>query len=148
MAQTRDELLGTDLKLRIETRPDFMGIGMDLQVTKSGDLMISHGRQNLGQAILHRLLTRKGELTDTGHPDYGSRLHELIGEPNNSRTRDLVRLYAKECIAQDPRVHEIVGLTGTTAPDDPHVVLLEITVLPIRSSVPMNITFPFYLEVA
>ncbi|MDD1683929.1 MAG: GPW/gp25 family protein [Methanoregula sp.] len=148
MAQTKDELLGTDLKLRIETRPDFMGIGMDLQVRRSGDLMMSHGRQNLGQAILHRLLTRKGELADTGHPDYGSRLHELIGEPNNSRTRDLVRLYAKECISQDPRVREIVKLTAATAPDNPHVVLLDITVVPIKSSVPMNITFPFYLEVA
>ncbi len=39
-----------------------------------------------------------------GHPDYGSRLHELIGEPNNERTRELVRLYAKECISQEPRV--------------------------------------------
>jgi len=148
MAQTKDELLGTDLKLRIETRPDFMGIGMDLQVRRSGDLMMSHGRQNLGQAILHRLLTRKGELADTGHPDYGSRLHELIGEPNNSRTRDLVRLYAKECISQDPRVREIAKVMAATAPDNPHVVLLDITVLPIKSSVPMNITFPFYLEVA
>jgi phage baseplate assembly protein W len=143
-----EELLGTDLKLRIETRPDFVGIGMDLQVTKSGDLMTSHGRQNLGQAILNRLLTRRGELAELGHPDYGSRLHELIGEPNNSQTRDLVRLYAKECIAQDPRIHEIVRLTVATAADNPHIVLLDITVLPIRSSVPMNITFPFYLEVA
>jgi phage baseplate assembly protein W len=143
-----DELLGTDLKLRIETRPDFVGIGMDLQVTKSGDLMTVHGRQNLGQAILHRLLTRRGELAELGHPEYGSRLHELVGEPNNSRTRDLVRLYAKECIAQDPRIHEIARLAVHTAADNPHVVLLDITVLPIKSSVPMNITFPFYLEVA
>ncbi len=146
--RTDEELLGTDLKLSIETRPDFAGIGMDLQVTKSGDLMKSHGRLNLGQAILHRLLTRKGELAELGHPDYGSRLHELIGEPNNSRTRDLVRLYAKECIAQDPRIHEIVRLTVAAAADNPHIVLLDITVLPIKSSVPMNITFPFYLEVA
>jgi phage baseplate assembly protein W len=148
MMRTDEELLGTDLKLLIEIRPDFAGIGMDLQVTKSGDLKKSHGRQNLGQAILHRLLTRKGELAELGHPDYGSRLHELIGEPNNSRTRDLVRLYAKECIAQDPRIHEIVRLTAGTAADNPHIVLLDITVLPIKSSVPMNITFPFYLEVA
>lgn len=143
-----DDLLGTDLKLRIETRPDFVGIGMDLKVTKSGDLMMAHGRQNLGQAILHRLLTRRGELTELGHPDYGSRLHELIGEPNNDRTRDLVRLYAKECISQDPRIHEIVKLTVSTAADNPHIVLLDITVQPIKSNVPMNITFPFYLELA
>ena len=148
MMRMNEELLGTDLKLRIETRPDFVGIGMDLGVTKSGDLRTSSGRQNLGQAILHRLLTRRGELAELGHPDYGSRLHELIGEPNNDRTRDLVRLYAKECISQDPRIHEIVKLSVGTAADNPHIVLLDITVLPIKSNVPMNITFPFYLEVA
>jgi phage baseplate assembly protein W len=148
MMRMNEELLGTDLILRIETRPDFVGTGMDIQVTRSGDLMTSSGRQNLGQAILLRLLTRKGELTELGHPDYGSRLHELIGEPNNDRTRDLVRLYAKECITQDPRIHEIVKLTVEAAADNPHIVILDITVLPIKSSVPMNITFPFYLEVA
>ena len=141
-----EELLGTDLKLRMETRPDFAGIGMDLQVTRSGDLMTSSGRHNLAQAILHRLMTRRGELAEIGHPDYGSRLHELIGEPNNERTRDLVRLYAKECISQEPRVREIVRLR--VAADSADVVLLDVTVIPIRSNVPMNITFPFYLEVA
>jgi phage baseplate assembly protein W len=144
--RVNEELLGTDLKLRIESRPDFVGLGMDLQVTKSGDLRTLSGRQNLVQAMLHRLLTRKGELAELGHPDYGSRLHELIGEPNNDRTRDLVRLYAKECISQEPRIREIVKIR--VAADSRDVVLLDITILPIKSSVAMNITFPFYLEVA
>ena len=146
--QMNEGLLGTDLKLLVESRPDFMGIGMDLQISKKGDLRTVSGRQNLGQAILHRLMTRRGELTDLGHPDYGSRLYELIGEPNNERTRDLVRLYAKECISQDPRIQDLKKLTVSVADDNPHVVLLDITVLPIKSNVPMNITFPFYLEVA
>jgi phage baseplate assembly protein W len=143
-----EELLGTDLKLLIETRPDFMGIGMDLQISKNGDIRTVSGRHNLGQAILHRLLTRRGELADLGHPDYGSRLYELIGEPNNERTRELVRLFAKECISQDPRIQDIKKLTVCVADDNPYIVLLDITVLPIKSNVPMNITFPFYLEVA
>jgi len=142
-----EELLGTDLELLVETRPEYLGLGADLLVNKRGDLQAVYGRENLGQAILHRLLTRKGELRDLGHPEYGSRLYELIGEPNNERTRDLVRLYAKECISQETRAQDIISLTVSVQRDNPHVVLLDITVLPIKSNVPMNLVFPFYLEV-
>lgn len=142
-----EELYGTDLKLIMETRPEYMGLGVDLLVNKKGDIQTASGRENLGQAILHRLLTRRGELGDIGHPDYGSQLHDLIGEPNNERTRELVRLYAKECIMQEPRVQDIKSLTVSVQKGNQHVVLLDITVLPIKSNVPMNVVFPFYLEV-
>lgn len=141
-----EELLGKDLKLSFEAAPEYVGLGADLLVSRKGDLETVSGRESLGQALLHRLLTRRGELGDIGHPDYGSRLHELIGEPNNERTRELVRLYARECISQEPRVKDIVSLTATVS-SDPHVVVLDVTVLPIKSSVPMNVVFPFYLEV-
>ena len=142
-----EELYGTDLKLFMETRSEYMGLGADLLVNQKGDLQTVSGRENLGQAILHRLLTRKGELRDIGHPDYGSRLHELIGEPNNERTRELVRLYVKECISQEPRVQDIKSLTVSVQKGNPYVVLLDLTVLPTKSNVPMNVAFPFYLEV-
>lgn len=142
-----EELLGTDLKLLIETKPEYLGLGADIMVSKKGDLQIASGRANLGQAILNRLLTRKGELADIGHPEYGSRLHELIGEPNNEKTRELVRLYAKECVSQEIRVQDIVNITVSVDGNNRNEVLLDITVLPIKSNVPMNVVFPFYLEV-
>ncbi len=143
-----EKLLGTDLKFILESGPEYSGLGLDLLVSKKGDLQTVSGRENLGQAILHRMMTRQGELADIGHPDYGSRLHELIGEPNNESTRDLVRLYIKECISQEPRVQDIVSLLVNVHKDNPHVVLVDLTVLPIKSNVPMNVVFPFYLEVA
>lgn len=142
-----EKLLGTDLKFILESGPEYGGLGLDLLVSKKGDLQTVSGRENLGQAILHRMMTRQGELVDIGHPDYGSRLHELIGEPNNEDTRDLVRLYIKECISQEPRVQDIVSLLVNVHKDNPHAVLVDITVLPIKSNVPMNVVFPFYLEV-
>lgn len=142
-----EDLLGTDLKLLIEARPEYLGLGADIMVSKKGDLQAASGRANLGQAIMHRLLTRKGEIGDLGHPEYGSRLHELIGKPNNEMTRELVRLYVKECISQEARVQDIVNITVIVPGDNPNAVLLDITVLPIKSSVPMNVVFPFYLEV-
>lgn len=65
------------------------------------------GRDNLTQAILNRFNTRQGELAALGHPDYGSRLHLLMGEINNERTRKLAELYIRESLAQESRVAAI-----------------------------------------
>src|SRR3954470_14271634 len=45
------------------------------------------GRDNLGQAIVLRLLTERGELEEVGHPEYGSPLHELPGAPDTETGR-------------------------------------------------------------
>ncbi|MDD1669074.1 MAG: DUF2634 domain-containing protein [Methanomicrobiales archaeon] len=144
---TEEELLGSDLELRIQPYSVTGGIGIDLFVGRGGDLSMATGRANLGQALLHRLLTRRGELADIGHPDYGSRLYELIGEPNNPGTRERVKLYVKEAVAQEIRVKDVIGIEVLPLREDPSVVTVELTVVPIESTVPMNLVFPFYLEV-
>jgi len=135
------EILGKDLRLVEEE------LGSDLALGPTGDLQTIGEEYNLSQAIINGLRTRRGELSDLGHPNYGSRLYELIGKPNNERTRNLARIYASESIARDPRVQEIVGITVNTPKDDPFRIDLDIAVLPIGSSTPLNIVFPFYLEV-
>lgn len=87
--------------------------GFDIQLTpgelgrSGGDLGTVDRRSNLTQAILNRFYTRRGELTQLGHPDYGSRLHLLMGEMNNTRTRRLAELYIRECLAQETRISEV-----------------------------------------
>jgi phage baseplate assembly protein W len=142
-----EELYGSDIKLKVEAGPEYYGLGVDLKVDKAGDLQVVSGRENLGQALMQRLMTRKGELSDLGHPEYGSRLHDLVGRPNNQATRDLVRLYAKECVMQEPRVRDIVDIKVSPVSGDPYAVILDITVVPIKSTIPMNLVFPYYLEV-
>ena len=44
---------------------------------RRGDLAVATGRENLAQALLNRLHTRRGALAALGHPGYGSRLHTL-----------------------------------------------------------------------
>lgn len=143
-----EELYGRDIKLQFELREEYVGLGADLTVGRRGDLQLVSGRENLGQAIVHRILTRQGELAELGHPRYGSRLHELIGRPNNEATRDLVRLYVKECVMQERRVKEIAAIRVTPYSGNPHAVVLDITVVPIKSNVPMNLVFPYYLEMS
>lgn len=76
-----------------------------------GDEGTVSDRNNLIQAILNRLHTRQGELTSLGHPSYGSRLHELVGNLNRDRVRRLAELYIRDCLAQETRLAEVVQIT-------------------------------------
>lgn len=136
------EQLGKDLKIVLKDP------GYDLNISPTGDLETIGEEYNLAQAIIMRLNTMQGELTDLGHSSYGSRLYELVGEPNNERTRELVRLYALESVARDPRVEEIVGIGVKQLKDDPHRIDINISVKAIGLTSILNIVFPFYLEVA
>jgi phage baseplate assembly protein W len=136
------ERLGRDLKI-VERDP-----GYDLNLSPSGDLDTIGEEYNLAQAIVMRLNTMQGELTELGHSSYGSRLSELVGEPNNERTRELVRIYALECVNRDPRVEEVVGISVEMLKDDLSRVDINISVRATGLTSILNIVFPFYLEVA
>jgi phage baseplate assembly protein W len=100
---------------------------VDLRVIL-GDLAAIEGQTNLRQAILNRLLTRKGELAKLGHPDYGSRLHTLIGEGNNTRTRSLADLYIRECLQQESRLEEITQLSFAPLSPEGDRSVLQVTI--------------------
>jgi phage baseplate assembly protein W len=135
------EQLGRDLKI-VEKDP-----GYDLNISPSGDLETIGEEYNLAQAIIMRLNTMQGELTDIGHSSYGSRLHELVGEPNNERTRELVRIYALESVNRDPRVEEVVNISVEQIEGDLNRIDISISVRATGLTSILNIVFPFYLEV-
>jgi len=136
------EQLGRDLKI-VEKDP-----GYDLNLGPTGDLETIGEEYNLAQAIIMRLNTMQGELTDLGHSSYGSRLHELVGEPNNERTRELVRIYALESVNRDPRVEEVVDISVEKIKGDLSRIDINISVKATGLTSILNIVFPFYLEVA
>src|ERR1700712_3346313 len=76
----------------------------------ASDLAAVSGRENLGQALIVRLLTPRGALAPLGHPAYGSRLVELIGRENNATTRNLARLYVIQALSEEPRVAALLDL--------------------------------------
>src|SRR5262245_28658123 len=87
---TRD--VGRDLHTRERTEPP----GVDLDTVAGVD--------NLLQALLLRFLTQVGELAPLGHPTYGSRLEELIGELNTETTRNRAKMFVLQALAEEPRV--------------------------------------------
>ena len=113
------------------------------------DLHVADGIDNLTQAIANRLKTRRGELAALGHPDYGSRHHELIGEPNVERTRDLIKLYVLQALRDEPRVEKVLSAKVTaehTPPRESVRIELEIRVRGEPS--PLNLVVPFSLGVS
>lgn len=76
----------------------------------SRDLTTAKGLDNLVQAIINRLSTRQGELTALGHPNYGSRLYQLVGQGNNRRSQAFAELYIRESLAQEPRIEAVLDI--------------------------------------
>ena len=129
-----------DADLASGRRPD-TGQGVDLQVAS--------GLDNLTQAIANRLKTRKGELAPIGHPDYGSRHHELIGQPNVDRTRNLIKLYILQALNTEPRIEKVLSVNVVPEHQPPRVsVRVEVQARVIGQETPLNLVLPFSLEVA
>ncbi|RLI54371.1 MAG: hypothetical protein DRP09_13305 [Candidatus Thorarchaeota archaeon] len=84
--------------------------------TENSDLGLVDGIYNLYQAIQNRLLTPIGTLPL--HPDYGSRLHTLIGNGNNPLIEMLAKMMVVEALQPEDRIALIrnidVSFTRTT----------------------------------
>ena len=98
------------------------------------------------QALLVRFNTPLGDLAALGHPDFGSRLHDLIGRPNDETTRNLVRLFTLESLRQEPRVGQVQDLAVSTVSGRPDQVLVGIKLAPIATQSPVNLVFSVSLE--
>jgi phage baseplate assembly protein W len=111
------------------------------------DLSVASGIDAIEQAIANRLKTRKGELASLGHPNYGSRHHELIGEPNIERTRDLIKLYILQALRDEPRIEKVLRADVIAEHSPPRdVVRVTITARLVRVATPINLVIPFSLE--
>jgi phage baseplate assembly protein W len=138
MTEERQRLFGDDLELygRNETH--------DLRPNGAGDLGLARGNENIIQALTLRLRVRRGELAPLGWPAYGSRLHELIGEPNINRIHVRLMAYARSAIEEDPRVAEVSGVSASPSGRDTVRLTMEIRL--IEEPNPLNMVFDFDLE--
>jgi phage baseplate assembly protein W len=142
MAVARESLFGTDLDLADR------GGAMDLASNPRGDLALAQGDENIIQALTMRLLVRKGELERLGWPNYGSRIHELIGKPNNQRTRTILMAHARAAIEQDARVEKVKSVVARVLPGERDAVRLELEIELIHDQHPLNMVFDVRLGTA
>jgi phage baseplate assembly protein W len=131
-------------------------LGVDLAVTgqgqvalrleligSAGDLVTVSAEENLRQAIWLRLVTEEGELTNLGHPDYGSRLHLLVGRLPGPEVLALARAYVREALRREPRIEQVESVSVTQDPLQPDRLLITATVKPAGDVAPLNLAFAF-----
>jgi phage baseplate assembly protein W len=110
------------------------------------DIGVIRRVENLKQALVLRLLTPRGELAHLGHPDYGSRLHTLIGELNSELNRNRAKLFVLEALAQEPRLGQVLSVTLTTNRRfTPTRVDIAVSAEVAESKDVLNLVFPFFL---
>jgi phage baseplate assembly protein W len=154
-AEALAPLFGSDLLLEYRLRGGFFE-DADLASGKRADrpagtvdLEPALGLDNLTQAIANRLKTRRGELASLGHPDYGSRHHELIGQPNVERTRNLIKLYVLQALSREPRIEKVLRASVTAEHLPPRdTVRIDLEVRVIGAPTALNLVLPFSLEAA
>ena len=81
------------------------------------DLGVARGEEALRQALILRLLTPRGALAELGHATYGSRLGELVGEPNTETNRLRARAFVLQALADEKRVAKVLDLRITLPAD-------------------------------
>lgn len=111
------------------------------------DFTLVSGRENLGQALTIRLLTPRGELAALGHPDYGSRLHELVGQPASGTRRNLAKLYVVDALRGEPRVASVAGVDVRAVDGAPDCIDVTARVVPVGGAAEV-VVGPFRLELA
>jgi phage baseplate assembly protein W len=145
------ERFGNDLRLLENLQLQYdRARGRDLVThkrpgTNAVDLQTLRGIDNLAQALLLRFLTPVGELAQLGHPDYGSRLSELIGELNNETNRNRARMFVLQALTAEPRVREIRRLRVVQGAGRDQIDV-SVSLLPVDSDTPLNFVFPFFLQ--
>lgn len=114
---------------------------------RAWDFVPREGFENLAQAVILRLLTPRGELAALGHPEYGSRVHELIGQENNTAKRNLLKLFVLEALKNEPRVEKVVELKVEPSPGARSTVDVLLRVKPAGATQIVTIG-PFAIELA
>jgi phage baseplate assembly protein W len=110
------------------------------------DLETIDADDNLKQALLLRFLTPAGDLAELGHPDYGSRLFELIGELNTETNRNRAKLFVLQALAAEPRIKQVQSVTVRQSSADRTRVEISLSAVAIDSDTPVNLVFPFFLQ--
>jgi phage baseplate assembly protein W len=127
MATDLDTLFGTDLRLV------FQRGAVDLAHEADG-LDTVAGLDNLVQALSLRLLVDRGDLAGIGHPRYGSKIRDLIGEPMDRANRELIRRYVRRALLEDRRVQDVLETVVSVRADAPDSVEVRAVVKAIDGS--------------
>jgi len=101
--------------------------------------------EKINGSIHHILSTPKGSRFFL--PQFGSRLLELVFDPNDEVLYGMIILYVKEALTEwEPRI-EILGIYPRRSEQDDHTVLVSIDYRIIQTNVIGNYVYPFTMQI-
>lgn len=124
--------------------PDFLGRGWQFPlVTQAGRVLLAADEDDIKQAIRIILQTAKGERLML--PDFGSDLYTLVFADTTHSTLNLAELYIKQALDRwEPRI-EVKAIQASFDPQNPNILLINITYVIKSKNAPGNLVYPFYL---
>lgn len=99
-----------------------------------GDFAVAGGLDNLRQALRHRVITDRGELTF--HLEYGSLLRTLLGTVSVPTVALLAARYARAAVLADARISTVSKAVATVEGD---AVRVDVEAIPVTGK-PIDIT--------
>jgi len=128
-----NEYLGKDIRME----------DGDITFANTQDFAISSFENNLFQAIYNRLSTNKPEYSNI---EYGSELYKTFGQAQDDLTLNRIRGIVFETLMQEPRILSVDDINVRYDVETLNKVLVDLTITPINSKVPLNLIFPFFTE--
>jgi len=143
--ERKDPGYGSDI-LIVSRKDENDRIITDVSIERTGDLETIYGRDLMIQAIRHRLLTDKGELSSLGHPEYGSLLKEIIGEPNTPDTHRIIETLVRDSLKHEPRIENIISVAAYPSKEKSDVVFISVHVKLVNDHEELKVLYPIYPE--
>ena len=125
MSEDTVDYIGTDLKFDMVER-DLDG--------SSDDLLLVSGTNNLAQSIFLRLMSRMG--SDPFDPEYGSRIHFLVGKGQSVDNEVIGEMYVGESLLRDPR---IISVDETNVKYEGNELFVDVSIVGINSIQPVDV---------
>ena len=122
---------------------EFLGKGLAFPMTadwRSGGLKTSEGKEHIEQSIQQILWTRPGERLN--RPEFGSRLHELVFEPDDDVLKALIRHYVTEAIGRWEKRFFLVSVDFEESTQPDHRFQVRLRYRMISGQVEGNLVFP------
>jgi len=117
------------------------GLSVDFGLNSMGEIKMSSYEKSVEESIYIILSTKTGERVYNS--EFGCRIHELMFEPNNVRTKSLAKRYVQEALEEfEPRIKT---LEVDVYSDDEKSININIEYEIINTNVVNNYVYPFYI---
>ena len=115
----------------------------DLKIDSRDDLQRVTFYDNLQQAIRLRLETPKGTLAL--HPDYGCKLHTLLGAVPTPDLLLIAKAFVRDALLQEPRIEKVLSLKIGYKDTLKNQIDIQLQVQPIKNLQPLNMVYSIFI---